>query len=263
MSVFRLLDIHLTHDPDAGEQRRRWRSDRQFGDPRGDPRMRRRARSSATSPRRRLVPDRLGRPDRVRLPSSLSGRRPARRRTCRGGPAVAPRQPEEPPCGHPDRRPGPVREPSWRSIPGSCSCDPPAVRTSADFVDLVAETSPHDLLNALFTDDYHDDDLNQLLGRAIDGDQSAAKELAGKLPEWQKGPPGARCQGRRRHHGGSSRCSRPGRGSSARSSRESRPSSSATTTARAADRDRLRPADLHRERRPAACAICQRPGSPG
>ena len=64
--------------------------------------------------------------------------------------------------------------------------DLPAIRTSADFVDLVAETSPHDLLNALFTDDYHDDDLNQLLGRAIDGDQSAAKELSGKLPEWHK-----------------------------------------------------------------------------
>ncbi len=64
--------------------------------------------------------------------------------------------------------------------------DLPAIRTSADFVDLVAETSPHDLLNALFTDDYHDDDLNQLLSRAIDGDESAAKELSGKLPEWQK-----------------------------------------------------------------------------
>jgi DNA-binding transcriptional ArsR family regulator len=64
--------------------------------------------------------------------------------------------------------------------------DLPAVRTSADFVDLVGSTSPQDLLNALFTDDYHDTDLNELLGRAIDGDQVAVEELAGKLPDWHK-----------------------------------------------------------------------------
>ena len=81
--------------------------------------------------------------------------------------------------------------------PRSSTCRP--IRTSADFVDLVAETSPHDLLDALFTDDYHDDDLNQLLSRAIDGDQSAAKELSGKLPEWQKKGRLALVNGRRRH----------------------------------------------------------------
>ncbi len=64
--------------------------------------------------------------------------------------------------------------------------DLPAVRTSADFVDLVGDTSSDDLLNALFTDDYHDTDLKDLLGRAIAGDGAAIDELAEKLPEWNR-----------------------------------------------------------------------------
>ena len=62
----------------------------------------------------------------------------------------------------------------------------PGVRTSADFVQLVADTSPRDLISALFTDDYHGVDVSQLIARAIAGDDSAFPELAEKLPEWNK-----------------------------------------------------------------------------
>jgi DNA-binding transcriptional ArsR family regulator len=62
----------------------------------------------------------------------------------------------------------------------------PDVRTSADFVELVAGTSPRDLIGALFTDDYHGLDVSDLIARAIDGDETAIPSLADKLPEWNK-----------------------------------------------------------------------------
>jgi len=64
--------------------------------------------------------------------------------------------------------------------------DLPAIRTSADFVDLVDETTPEDLMNALLTDDYHDAGLNDVLSRAVAGDQAAVAELSEKLPEWNR-----------------------------------------------------------------------------
>jgi DNA-binding transcriptional ArsR family regulator len=64
--------------------------------------------------------------------------------------------------------------------------DLPAIRTSADFVDLVDDTSPADLLNALFTDDHHNAGLVDVLHRAIAGDQEAVAELDEKMPDWNK-----------------------------------------------------------------------------
>jgi DNA-binding transcriptional ArsR family regulator len=64
--------------------------------------------------------------------------------------------------------------------------DRPAIRTSADVVDLVADTSPRDLMTALLADDHHDADLAAVLARAIDGDATAVDELAEKLPDYHK-----------------------------------------------------------------------------
>ena len=184
MSIFRLLDIRLTRP--SRRRRRRWQPDRQSGDPRGDPRMCRRARSSATSPAAASRTGSTGTSGPRSTSSSPCRATPARRRTC-------PRRTEQWRLDslkslHADIQTGvqDLFESELAIHTGILLVDLPAIRTSADFVDLVAETSPHDLLNALFTDDYHDDDLNQLLSRAIDGDQSAAKELSGKLPDWQK-----------------------------------------------------------------------------
>jgi DNA-binding transcriptional ArsR family regulator len=64
--------------------------------------------------------------------------------------------------------------------------DVPAVRTSADFVDLVAETSPEDLMAALFADNHHGVDTADLLRRAMAGDADAIRELGDLLPDWNK-----------------------------------------------------------------------------
>ena len=60
------------------------------------------------------------------------------------------------------------------------------VRTSADFVELVASTSPKELITALFSDSYHGPDVSDLIVRAIDGDETAFPALTEKLPEWNK-----------------------------------------------------------------------------
>jgi DNA-binding transcriptional ArsR family regulator len=62
----------------------------------------------------------------------------------------------------------------------------PDVRTSADFVELVADTTPRDLIGALFADDYHGADVSALIERVIDGDDTAIRELGEKLPDWNK-----------------------------------------------------------------------------
>ena len=64
--------------------------------------------------------------------------------------------------------------------------DEPDVRTSADFVDFVAGTTPHELVSALFTDDHPDVEIGELIDRAIAGDETAIPALADKLPEWNK-----------------------------------------------------------------------------
>jgi DNA-binding transcriptional ArsR family regulator len=60
------------------------------------------------------------------------------------------------------------------------------VLTSADFVELVASTSPKELITALFSDSYHGPDVSDLIVRAIDGDETAFPALTEKLPEWNK-----------------------------------------------------------------------------
>jgi len=64
--------------------------------------------------------------------------------------------------------------------------DQPDVRTSADFVELVAATPPVDLITALFADDYHEGDLSPLVTAAVRGDEEAMRTLEAKLPEWNK-----------------------------------------------------------------------------
>ncbi len=64
--------------------------------------------------------------------------------------------------------------------------DRPNVRSSADLVALVSDLSAAELITALFTDDYHDGDPGDLIGRAIDGDEEAIRELAAKLPDYDR-----------------------------------------------------------------------------
>jgi DNA-binding transcriptional ArsR family regulator len=64
--------------------------------------------------------------------------------------------------------------------------DVPAARTSADFVDLVADTSPDDLIAALFADYRGSIDTTQVLERAVRGDPDAIRELGEVLPDWNK-----------------------------------------------------------------------------
>jgi DNA-binding transcriptional ArsR family regulator len=62
----------------------------------------------------------------------------------------------------------------------------PDVRSSAEFVELVAGTEPRELIRALLTDDYHGIDISGLVERAIAGDETAIPALADKLPDWNK-----------------------------------------------------------------------------
>jgi DNA-binding transcriptional ArsR family regulator len=64
--------------------------------------------------------------------------------------------------------------------------DRPDVRTSADVVELVESSSPHDLLEAIFADDYHLAGIGDLIERAIAGDEAAIPLIAEKLPEWNR-----------------------------------------------------------------------------
>jgi DNA-binding transcriptional ArsR family regulator len=64
--------------------------------------------------------------------------------------------------------------------------DEPDVRTSAQFVELVHDTSPADLVGALMADDSHDTDIEALIDRAIDGDRDALGALTEKLPDWNR-----------------------------------------------------------------------------
>jgi DNA-binding transcriptional ArsR family regulator len=64
--------------------------------------------------------------------------------------------------------------------------DQPDVRTSSDFLALVEETPPAELVGALLADESHGRDLETLLDRAIAGDAAAIDDLASKLPEWHR-----------------------------------------------------------------------------
>jgi DNA-binding transcriptional ArsR family regulator len=62
----------------------------------------------------------------------------------------------------------------------------PDVRNSADFVALVAASEPIELIHALLADDYHGAGVAELIDRMLDGDESVLAELTEKLPEWNK-----------------------------------------------------------------------------
>ncbi len=64
--------------------------------------------------------------------------------------------------------------------------DQPDVRTAADVVALVDATGPAELAAALFSDNSHDAELNQVVDRAIAGDATALPILAEKLPDWNR-----------------------------------------------------------------------------
>ena len=64
--------------------------------------------------------------------------------------------------------------------------DQPDVRTSADVVALVESTAPNDLVGALFAEDGHDAELDDLIRRAIEGDPAALPVLSEKLPDWNR-----------------------------------------------------------------------------
>ena len=64
--------------------------------------------------------------------------------------------------------------------------DQPDVRTSADMVDLVEATPADDLVGALLADHSHDAALEELVRRAVEGDEAAFTELTEKLPDWNK-----------------------------------------------------------------------------
>lgn len=62
----------------------------------------------------------------------------------------------------------------------------PDTRTAADFVALVEATSARDLVMALFAGHGTDAELDTLIGRAIDGDESVFPALEDRLPEWNR-----------------------------------------------------------------------------
>lgn len=64
--------------------------------------------------------------------------------------------------------------------------DAPDARTAADFVALVEAASPRDLVTALFAGHGTDAELDELIGRAIDGDETVLPTVADRLPEWNR-----------------------------------------------------------------------------
>jgi DNA-binding transcriptional ArsR family regulator len=64
--------------------------------------------------------------------------------------------------------------------------DAPNVRTSADVVDLVAGLSPRELLASLFSEENRDPEIDRLIDAAIGGDTSVLDALAERLPEYHR-----------------------------------------------------------------------------
>lgn len=64
--------------------------------------------------------------------------------------------------------------------------DEPDIRTSADVVAHVEATSPTDFAGALFADQSHDAELAAVVDRAIAGDPAALPILTEKLPDWNR-----------------------------------------------------------------------------
>jgi DNA-binding transcriptional ArsR family regulator len=64
--------------------------------------------------------------------------------------------------------------------------DKPEVRTASDFVELLASTPPATAIQPIFEDHHLDQDVVQLVGRAIDGDLSVLSSLEERLPDWNR-----------------------------------------------------------------------------
>jgi DNA-binding transcriptional ArsR family regulator len=66
--------------------------------------------------------------------------------------------------------------------------DRPEARTSADVVEVLASLDPSELLASLFSKEHRGDEIDRLVERAIGGDTTAIDELAEQLPDhFEKG----------------------------------------------------------------------------
>jgi DNA-binding transcriptional ArsR family regulator len=64
--------------------------------------------------------------------------------------------------------------------------DRPDIRTSSEFVELLATSEPRDVIRPIVKDHHHDPDIDVLVGRAIDGDTSVLATLEERLPDWNR-----------------------------------------------------------------------------
>jgi DNA-binding transcriptional ArsR family regulator len=64
--------------------------------------------------------------------------------------------------------------------------DRPDVRTSSQFVELIASTEPREVIRPILEDHHDDPEVDELVGRAIDGDASVLDALEKALPEWNR-----------------------------------------------------------------------------
>jgi DNA-binding transcriptional ArsR family regulator len=64
--------------------------------------------------------------------------------------------------------------------------DRPEIRTSAEFVELIASTDPRDVIRPVLEDHHHDPEINRLVERALDGDSAVFDALEKALPDWNR-----------------------------------------------------------------------------
>jgi len=64
--------------------------------------------------------------------------------------------------------------------------DRPEIRTSAEFVELIASTEPRDVIRPVLEDHHHDPEINRLVERALDGDSAVFDALEKALPDWNR-----------------------------------------------------------------------------
>ena len=64
--------------------------------------------------------------------------------------------------------------------------DRPDVRTSADFVALLASSEPRDVIRPILEDHHGDREIDDLIKQAIDGDASVIDTLERRLPDWNR-----------------------------------------------------------------------------
>jgi DNA-binding transcriptional ArsR family regulator len=64
--------------------------------------------------------------------------------------------------------------------------DRPDVRSSADVVELIESSAPRDVIRTIFDDHHGDQDLTDLIERAIDGEKNLLPEIQERLPDWNR-----------------------------------------------------------------------------